>query len=261
MRHPSLSAGRRAVVTGARQGIGFAIAQRFREFGMEVILVDLPGEKLEAAGAQLDARVEPADVADWQAMSALAKRTGPIDVLINNAATRIGRGLEASLDDWQAAFQVNFWGAVHGVRAFLPGMQQAGAGLIVNVGSKQGITNPPGHPVYNATKAALKSYTESLQNELRKEHDRISAHLLIPGWTLEDGPDRKPGAWTPDQVASFMIEALGKGDFYILCPDNDVTTEMDHKRIRWGAEDIIENRPALTRWHPEWANRAAKACS
>lgn len=155
------------------------------------------------------------------------------------------------------AAEVNFWGVVHGVRAFLPTMA---GGVIVNSGSKQGITNPPGHPIYNAMKAALKSYTESLQHDLRAT-GAVSAHLLIPGWTMGDGPAKKPGAWTSDQVAEAMIDGVSRGDFYILCPDNDVTTAMDHRRILWAAGDMVENCPPLSRWEEAHKKAAAKACS
>ncbi len=133
-------------------------------------------------------------------------------------------------------------------------------------GSKQGITNPPGHPIYNITKSALKSYTEALEHDLRSNPDnqdskRVSAHLLIPGWTTTGDAAHRPGAWLPGQVVDFMIEGLVNGDFYILCPDDEVTTEMDHKRIIWAAQDITQNRPPLSRWHPEFEASAKKECS
>ena len=116
------------------------------------------------------------------------------------------------------------------------------------------------------TKSALKTYTEALEHDLRNRagndgEDRVSAHLLIPGWTKPEGDDHPDGAWFPEQVTSLMWESMGRGDFYILCPDNEVTTEMDHKRIRWGAEDIAENRPPLSRWHPSYKDAADEACS
>ena len=153
------------------------------------------------------------------------------------------------------AMDVNFWGPVAMVRAFLPTMQAKGEpGMIVNVGSKQGITNPPGHPIYNITKSALKTYTEALEHDLRSSEgdQRISAHLLVPGWTTTGKKAHQDGAWLPDQVVDFMLDALGKGTFYILCPDDEVTTEMDHKRILWAAGDIVEGRPPLSRWHPDF---------
>ncbi|MEM7177797.1 MAG: SDR family NAD(P)-dependent oxidoreductase [Pseudomonadota bacterium] len=260
--HPVLSAGNSAVITGAARGIGLATARQLAARGMQVTLVDLDQSDLDAAAGPVSgATAIAADVTDPYAMADLAARIGPVDFLMNNAVTRTGRGMDAPLDDWHRAMAVNFWGVVNGVRAFLPGMQARARGMIVNVGSKQGITNPPGHPIYNATKAALKSYTESLQHDLRQTTTSITAHLLIPGWTMPEGPDRKPGAWSSDQVAEFMLAGLAAGDFYLLCPDNDVSTPMDHARIRWSAADITENRPPLSRWHRDFREPADKACS
>jgi len=134
-------------------------------------------------------------------------------------------------------------------------------GLVINTGSKQGITTPPGNPAYNVSKAALKAYTEALQHELRNTPGcRISAHLLVPGFTftgISAGREKPPAAWTGDQVAGFMLESLARGDFYILCPDNDVPRAVDERRIAWAAGDLIENRPALSRWHPDYAEAFA----
>ena len=172
-------------------------------------------------------------------------------------------GAPTNLDDWRKAMDVNFWGVVHGVESFLPGMRASGSTVhIVNVGSKQGITNPPGNTIYNVTKSAVKSYTEMLEHELRSDGDgKVSAHLLIPGWTTTGKNAHKPGAWLPEQVVDFMIDAIDAGSFYILCPDDEVSTDMDYRRIRWSAEDIIENRPPLSRWHPDYKDAAAKACN
>jgi hypothetical protein len=131
--------------------------------------------------------------------------------------------------------------------------------LIVNTGSKQGITTPPGDPAYNVSKAGVKAFTEALQHELRNiEGCRVSAHLLIPGFVFTPltahGRTEKPqGACTPEQTVDFMIERLDAGDFYILCPDNEVSRALDERRIAWAAGDIIENRPPLSRWRPDFA--------
>ena len=65
-------------------------------------------------------------------------------------------------------------------------------------------------------------------------------------------PTKPPAAWTPEPVVEFLLEALTRGDFYVLCPDNDVTRVTDEKRMAWAMGDVIENRPALSRWHPDW---------
>jgi hypothetical protein len=132
-------------------------------------------------------------------------------------------------------------------------------GLIINTGSKQGITTPPGDPAYNVSKAGVKAFTEALQHELRNTAGAaLSAHLLIPGFvftglTAKGRAEKPAGAWTAEQTVEFMIERLNAGDFYILCPDNDVPRHLDERRMLWAAGDIIENRPALSRWHPDYA--------
>ena len=269
-------AGRSAVVTGAALGIGRAACRRFAELGMSVCLVDLAGDDLQAAyddvsavanGGTDSVMMYAADVSDpaqvHELTGAVTARFGSIDVLINNAVTRVGRGAPTNLADWRRSMDVNFWGVVHGVEAVLPAMRASGtAARIVNVGSKQGITNPPGNTIYNVTKSAVKSYTEMLQHELRSNGDGdVCAHLLIPGWTTTGKNEHKPGAWLPAQVVDYLIDAVNAGSFYILCPDDEVSSDMDHRRIRWGAEDIIEDRPPLSRWHPDFKDAAAKACN
>ncbi len=135
-------------------------------------------------------------------------------------------------------------------------MKQSSESIVINTGSKQGITNPPGHPIYNIVKAAVKTYTEALQHELRNsEGCRVTAHLLVPGWTTTGKSEHKQGAWLPDQVIDYLLEALERNEFYIICPDDEVTAEMDRKRILWGAGDITENRQPLSRWHPDYAEK------
>ena len=265
---PAFAAGNVAVITGAASGIGLAAARRFATLGMKIVMADLGGEALERAAqgvaetATSDVIAAATDVAQRdqvQRLSAEVARTfGPVSVLMNNAGVGNNPGLpwEHSAA-WKALVDVNLWGVVHGVEAFLPGMIEAQQrSVVINTGSKQGITSPPGNSAYNLSKAALKNYTESLAHALRGEvGERITAHLLIPGFTYTGmtGASEKPdAAWSSEQVVDFMLERLGAGDFYVLCPDNAVARAMDEKRMRWAMDDIILNRPALSRWHPDY---------
>ena len=266
-RHPAIAAGKVAVITGGASGIGLAAARRLTALGMQVVVADLPSPALEAAGEGAKATIAT-DVANFDHLQRLAEQAdklGDVTLLMNNAGT--GRGAPLSwegLAQWRSLLATNLWGVIHGVQAFAPGMIARGQrAAIVNTGSKQGITLPPGNPAYNLSKAGVKAYTETLAHELSGvAGGAVSAHLLIPGFTYTGMTTRaaeKPaGAWTADQVVDFMIAALARDEFYILCPDNDVSREIDEKRIRWASDDIIRNRPPLSRWHPDYAAEFAQ---
>ena len=192
----------------------------------------------------------------------MADKFGGTDILMNTAGIQPGSSLFSDDDTWHRILDVNLWGIINGSRAFGPRMIDRGRpGAIINTGSKQGITTPPGDPAYNVSKAGVKAFTEALEHELRNtENAQITAHLLIPGFvftdlTRRDRTEKPADAWTPEQTADFMIDSMNIGDFYILCPDNDVDRPSDEKRMAWAAGDIIENRPPLSRWHPDWAEK------
>ena len=272
MTHSAFTSDSVAVITGGASGIGLAAASKFAGMGMRVVVVDRSSDKLEAAdqilrdaGAAevMTAATDVSDRAQIQALEAeVSNRFGGTDILMNNAWIGMRSSCTGPLEAWQATLGVNLWGPIHCTQLFAPRMMERGrAGAIVNTGSKQGITTPPGNPAYNVSKAGLKAFTEALAHELRNtEGVKISAHLLVPGFVhtgLTGGGEKPPAAWTAEQTAEFFIESMNRGDFYILCPDNDVPRELDEKRIAWAAGDIIENRPALSRWHPDYAEAFA----
>jgi NAD(P)-dependent dehydrogenase (short-subunit alcohol dehydrogenase family) len=265
---PAFAQGKVALITGAASGIGLAAARRFASLGMTLVMVDLGGEALQRASAEvaqiasndvLAAAVDVSDPAQLQRLRAeVAQRFGTISVLMNNAGIGTNPGLPwENAEAWQKLVDVNLWGVVHGVQTFLPDMLASDQpGLVINTGSKQGITSPPGNYAYNLSKAALRNYSESLAHALRAASGtRITAHLLIPGFTHTGmtGVTEKPAsAWTPEQVVDFLMERVSAGDFYVLCPDNAVDRATDERRMRWAMDDIILNRPALSRWHPDF---------
>ncbi|MEO0665980.1 MAG: SDR family oxidoreductase, partial [Pseudomonadota bacterium] len=184
-------------------------------------------------------------------------------ILMANAGIGMASSCTGPLAAWEATLGVNLWGPIHCCQAFAPRMiERKRPGAIVTTGSKQGITTPPGNPAYNVSKAGLKAYTEALSHELRSgDGASITAHLLVPGFVhtgMIGLAEKPPAAWTAEQTADFFLESLGRGDFYILCPDNDVPRALDEKRIAWAVGDVIENRPALSRWHPDYAEAFAR---
>ncbi len=267
----AIKAGGYAVVTGAASGVGKVAASRFAQAGLSVIMADLPQTNLDEAAEDVrsvaangvNVIAKPTDVtkdADVEALADLAFSSGSIAVLMNNAG--IG-GLSttpwSNMENWQKLLDVNFHGVLRGIHAFVPRMIEANRpAVIINTGSKQGITTPPGNPAYNISKAAVRVLTEQLAHELREADAPISAHLFVPGFTYTGMiarviTEKPPSAWTSEQAVDYFIARMKKGDFYILCPDNDVDETRDRLRVEWSVRDIIENRPALSRWHPDYA--------
>ena len=263
-----------AVVTGAASGVGRAAALRFAQAGLGVVLADLPGDALQNAADEIRAAAAdgatvialPTDVSSEDAVSALADQAlaaGEVAVLMNNAGISVPTKSWDRPDNWRRLMEVNFFGILNGVQAFVPRMIEAGRpAIVINTGSKQGITSPPGNPGYNVSKAGVKVLSEMLAHDLREAAAPISAHLFVPGFTYTGmsasrHPEKPAAAWTSEQTVAHLIERLPDGDFYILCPDNDVSPLRDKRRVEWALGDIVNNRPALSRWHADYADAFA----
>ncbi|CAJ0554600.1 Ff.00g131130.m01.CDS01 [Fusarium sp. VM40] len=263
--------GSTALITGAGSGIGLAIAKMCRSKGMRLLLADNNEQALEALTKEhfandsevVTSKVDVSVTSDWQALKDLAlEKFGSIEFLALNA----GRGMRGTWGDeafFRDTLETNLFGVIHGINTFLPVIQDAAKSKptsIVITGSKQGITNPPGNAAYNASKAAVKTLAEHLSWDLKDQS--TSVHLLVPGWTFtgmtgaSPSQEKPAGAWTPDQVTEYLYENMGKDVFYIICPDNDVSEEMDKKRMTWAAGDVVQRRPPLSRWRDEWKEKA-----
>lgn len=275
MYQEALKAGGYAVVTGGASGVGLAAATRFAQSGLNVVLADLPGDTLDAAveavraasSNSVDVLGQPTDVSKDEDVARLAEvafTKGPIAVLMNNAGVSgMPNTTLTDMGNWQNVLNVNLFGVLRGVQAFVPRMIDAGRpAVVVNTGSKQGITTPPGNPGYNVSKSAVRVLTEQLAHELREAGAPISAHLFVPGFTYTGMiasfiPEKPAAAWTSEETVDYFITRMSEGAFYILCPDNDVDEALDRRRVEWSVGDIIENRPALSRWHPDFKDRFA----
>eukprot|EP00486_Rosalina_sp_Unknown_P004717 CAMPEP_0201570630 /NCGR_PEP_ID=MMETSP0190_2-20130828/12962_1 /ASSEMBLY_ACC=CAM_ASM_000263 /TAXON_ID=37353 /ORGANISM="Rosalina sp." /LENGTH=331 /DNA_ID=CAMNT_0047994355 /DNA_START=36 /DNA_END=1031 /DNA_ORIENTATION=- len=299
-----LKAGNTAVITGASSGIGRAAALYCSSIGMNAWMVDIDEEELKLAKELVVSKAKDiktqkietrtVDVSNMEQMEKLSAEVfdgdGKCNFLMNNAGIGRGGGALTDIKTFKQTIGVNTYGPIHGCLSFIPKMKESKeAGIIVNTGSKQGITMPPGNLVYNVSKAALKAYTEGLEFELDKERREsdgaLKAALLVPGWVntsimlknerskhLEAGNEEKfdptsvyfseekpaAGAWMPNQVVDFMVSELNDNKFYIICPDNDVTREVDNLKMTWTMQDITEDRPPLSRWHPDYKDKYQK---
>jgi len=292
-----LKKGNTAVITGASSGIGRAAAVYCAAQGMNVWLLDIDEEELKTAKELVISKAldkaqkiesRKVDVSSAEQVEAVSTEVfadgGRCHFLMNNAGTGAGGGAMTDIKKLQFVMNVNAYGPIHGCLSFVPKMEAAGeAAIIVNTGSKQGITMPPGNLSYNVSKAALKAYTEGLEFELakarRESQGKLRAALLVPGWVntsivlknkrakaIEEGKadefdpksvffsEEKPhaGAWMPPQVIEYMVKLLNENKFYIICPDNDVDVELDNLRMAWTMQDITLNRAPLSRWHPDY---------
>ena len=287
--------GATALISGSASGVGFAFARICRQHGMHLALLDRDATNLQSAVSalkedtassshdSLKTEAYTLDVADLPAWQSTAKEVqstfGPaIDLLMLNAGAAPKAANEQKWLDptyFHATLNTNLFGVINGIAAFLPMIQKSsGPSAIVVTGSKQGITNPPGNPAYNASKSAVKTLAEHLAHDLRTSSSpsyapQTSVHLLVPGWTFTGlsgnlGPDnadaraKKPaGAWFPEECADYGVKGMKEGKFYLICPDNDVDEALDQARMTWQIGDVVESRSPLSRWDEKFKDDAA----
>jgi NAD(P)-dependent dehydrogenase (short-subunit alcohol dehydrogenase family) len=267
--------GRVAVITGAASGIGFALAERAANEGMKVVLADIETAALENAVASLTDRGFAAighrlDVSAAEEVEALAKRAfdefGAVHLLCNNAGVinHERPTWEHTIADWEWLIAVNLWGVIHGLRAFVPRMLASGEeGHIVNTASMAGlITGRTGAAVYDATKHAVVSLSESLYRDLVIEQDRVNASVLCPGGVLTNiftaernrpGGSKEaattvrpagslpPDAFPPEEMANRVFEAVRDNRFYILAAQPEILefTKMGQDRMWEGKNPAV----------------------
>ena len=245
-----------AVVTGAASGIGRAMAERFAAEGMRLALADVEAaplvevaDALRAAGTEvLDMVV---DVADADAVIAFAdavhERFGPADVLCNNAGVAGGGPTWAlTLDDWRWVLDVNLWGVIHGLHAFLPAMVERGTGHVVNTASMAGLSAAPFLGANAATKWAVVGMSETLYHELALLAPGVGVSVLCPAWVstrIHESGRNRPGhvaaTWRPDgdEQPSPIVDAIRSG--------------KDPADIAAAVVDAIRDRRLWILTHPE----------
>lgn len=277
-------AGRVAVVTGGASGIGRALVSRLAAERMRVVVADVEKPALDAAVAALadegaSALGVPTDVSDAASVEALAERVweehGACHLLVNNAGIGTDETRtpvwDSSPNDWTWALRVNLWGALHGIRAFVPRMLEAGEeGRVVNTSSGNGgLFSLPTTPIYATTKAALTCLTEVLHHQLRMAGAKVGASVLFPGphvvntrifeaarnrppdLPLEADPDAPPPTLEdlrrmaeqagfafrvtePEDVAAYAVQGIREGRFWIL-----PASEETDARVRARTDSIL----------------------
>jgi len=276
--------GKVAVVTGGASGIGRALAERFAEEGMKVVIADVEQSALERAEAEMisdgaEVLAVRCDVSKAHDVKALADRTieafDSVHVLCNNAGVGIsGPSWEIPLEDWEWVLGVNLWGVVHGIHYFVPLMLEHGQpSHIINTASMAGLTSGGNMAPYHVSKHGVVTLTEGLHHEFLQSGANVRASVLCPGWVdtkINESDRNRPGGpvspetldasakafreqvseslssgLSPQEVSQEVIQAISDGTFYIL--PHVHWKNMIHSRL----SDIIEQRDPSIVFPPE----------
>jgi NAD(P)-dependent dehydrogenase (short-subunit alcohol dehydrogenase family) len=259
--------GKVAVITGAAGGIGRALCVRAARAGMKLVLADRDARGLEALAAELTGQgaallAVRTDVADPASLEELADRSyeafGAAHLLVNNAGIAYANSAwETPLEEYRRNLDVNLYGVIHGVRAFVPRMLAAGEpGHIVNVASAAGLLAVAGLGAYSAAKFAVVGFSESLFQDLRERKARIGVSLVCPSWVrtaIASGSGDSCDAYAArtraqvyeavqkglpaEDVAQQVLEAVEADRFYVL------THESTRAGVRARSRDLLDGNP------------------
>jgi NAD(P)-dependent dehydrogenase (short-subunit alcohol dehydrogenase family) len=244
----------RVLVTGGASGLGAALAAAYRERGAEVLVADLL-EPAEGDHVVLDVRSDD----DWAAAVAWTEEHwGGLDVLVNNAGVAGGGRLDvATLDEWRWITEINLFGVVRGTRAFVPRFKRQRSGTIVNIASLAGLVHPAGMASYNAVKAGVVAFTETVGHELAEYG--VTAHVVCPSYFRTGLVDAMQGSDVavgeiigalvanaplgPEEIATAVLDAVDRGEELIL-PDEAARGAYQLKLSDREAYDAVMRKQA-----------------
>jgi NAD(P)-dependent dehydrogenase (short-subunit alcohol dehydrogenase family) len=267
-----------AVITGGASGIGFATAERLAAEGMKIVIADVEPGALEAAVKKLESSgtsvlgvrtdVSKADEVERLAQKTL-ERFGGVHVVFNNAGVAVtGEAWENSLADWEWVLGVNLWGVIHGIRTFVPILlRQNEPAHVVSTASMAGLTSNPGMAVYNVTKHAVVTLSETLHHDLALRGSPVKASVLCPGFintrimdsarnrqsdAKHDPPTPEASAlgasielalregikqgYAPGHVAERVFEAIRDERFYVFAAQPEILDAVKQRLGEVGAQ-------------------------
>ena len=243
-------AGRAAIVTGAASGIGLAIAEAFAAEGLRVLMADLSGDAVEAAASRLresgaDARPYVLDVRDPDAVEAAGQAAvdafGALHVAVNNAGiVNWGVTWELPLDEWHRVLDVNLWGVIHGVRAFVPRIVACGEeGHVVNVASVAAVVAHPALGPYTVAKHGVLALSDVLRADLEAAGARVGVSVVMPGGVKT--AMNPIGTVEPSTVAANVVDAMRTDRAYVFT-DRQASAQLESRlqSIMAARADVVD---------------------
>lgn len=241
--------GRTAVVTGAASGIGLAVTEALTTEGVRVVMADLSedgvreqADRLAAGGAQVHATA--LDVRDPESVERVAaeavERFGGLHIAVNNAGVvNRGRSWELSLEEWHRVLDVNLWGVIHGVRAFVPRILATGEeGHVVITGSMATVAPLARLGPYSVAKHGLLGLADVLRAEFSRLGAPVGVSLVMPG-AIKTGMNPH-GSVTAEQVAANVVDGIRRDRAYVFTDDHSTgEVETRLRAILAARADVI----------------------